>query len=445
MAMAEFLTSNIRRAYPLAKSLPTATQGWQETLVDACIAYDGIPGVNDHISLLSIKRLGSLAVFKIGISNDNYTTVTVTPVNTPGFFTPEAFTGEHYRGILMVNGTQLYSMVQGINNNDEVAINMPFALRCVSWANNRVTAVSAYTPTACTTPVFNSSTAIPSKTITGGAVTLVAKDGVDLDTTTLNGETVLRISAVTAEADTTATDSGTDIIIRGDDCFSVETLPDVQVVDGVPEAVTDEDDIGKYGVIRITSKCKPCCQCSDYEGAVNALRPGSVTLTELQTMLGSIRTSYLTAKSGLETLKSSIQAVINSYNNVIATATAAVSGGIYTGSDASGSRNRMAVTLVIMNMTLKRTTVTLTAAGLAANGGYTLVKMNAQKAGSAKTLWAELPANDISLEPGDTLTVVTTYTKTGDSNTATKPDGMSVSFTAQIDDMTATTKTVTVT
>lgn len=437
--MVEFLTENVRRAYPLEHEWPNGSdERWTRVLVDACIGYDGELSANERVKLISVTRSGTSAVFRIGVSDTNRIDITV-PAGRGVFDTVSASPEtSRYRAFLVVNGPVLDEAVLKLSDGGSVSVGVPFALRCVSSAIPRVTAISEYTPELCDKPVFKKEARTPIRTIFGGDVVIAAKEGMDADVTTLEpiSGNVLRLSAIAAPADTYDADKQVDIMIRGDECFAVETIP------GVDSTLSPK---AGHGVVLITSKCKPCCQCTDYKDAADALDPASKALLAVEKALDEAKDVYDDAVSTFNAAKIAAKNAINSYSNVHANATSVISGAVYGGSNAAGMRKRLAATLTVENMTL--TTVHFNMSGFSIPG-YTSLKVTWQTAGKVKRSGNYYPAA-ATLNPGDTITVVGTYAvaSTGPSESGydSKPSGMSVSFSLKMPGRDTLTKTIDVT
>lgn len=452
--MTEFLTENARRAYPLAHELPDGIP-WilGELLVDAAVACDLELGDTDRLQLVSVLKTANALFVKVGLSDAAGCVLGLVPGDADH---QTAYGSDgHFKAFLTVRTRALRAIL------DDAALaigtlwepHVPFALRCTSSATKRVTAILADSPEdPCATPVYGEETAHTVKTATSDVI-LSAHGGLDLETTAMAPlpGTVLRISAITAPAETAEGDRQTDLLIRGDDCFEVEAIPGVHVtydeagnhvLTPIDPTVPGSDPLSE-GAVVIRAKCKPCCQCEDYEAAFNVLKPINSKTKALAATLGhldatrtdaSLNTQYRTAMGLFTAIKGLVTGVVNSYRNVHGHATAVTSGGVYDKSTAMGRRARIAVTLVVDNMTLQDVDI----AGCALVSGtlppgYSQVKAHWTKSDGAA---GESPDGKTwSLSPGQTLCVVFTLANpTSTSNTAvfTSKSKVSVRFTATL-------------
>lgn len=449
--MNEFLTENARRAYPLAHELPDGLPAvLGELLVDASVSCDLEAGEDDAIRLVSVLKMGSAVFVKLGLSDTSACIVGL----VPGTRDHETYYGSdtHFKAFLTVRTAALREILdsEGIPVGTLWEPHVPLAIRCVSFAIPRVTAVEAYASPLCTKPAFRAAARTPT-VVAGGHVVLVAKDGLDLERVSdpLVGD-VLRVSALAADADAAGDATPVDLRILGDDCFTVEAIPSAKVAEGGAIVPWDDPaeppyaDANACGVIRLGQKCKPCCQCEDYRDAAEALRPGATAAATLKAALDVLKAAYDDICGEFAEYKEEIEAAINDYPNVHAYATAVCSGGVYSGVSAAGNRCRVAVTLTVANMTLVDATVTPSSLGVSVSG-YSAVKVAWNQSGSVVRGGTSIPSDTDPwvLRPGDTVNVVWTLAKPGDTNEATKPAGMTATFDVLLSNKTvATTKTV---
>lgn len=442
--MTEWLTENARRAYPLEHEWPEAlTDAWTPVLLDACVGCDWLPDEGD-IRLLDIRKTEEGISFHIGSPDDapdqSSRQVEVIVRTGPSGRISAYAAGPHVKAILTVSGQAVSAARDTLTDFNWHDVDTPFALRCCSYATKRVTAVEAYAPDddrRCSRPVWPDGRNLV-KTATGDVV-LVSKDGLDIDVTQmapLEGD-LLRLSSVTAPLALRAADKPVDLMIRGDACVQVEAIPGVDAA-GAPLA--DEHD---GGIVRITEKCKPCCQCEDYQTAFDALKPGNDAVEDLNTefadILGTATSGYIGALALLEQVKVKAEQRINGYSHVVASAVAVASGGITPDVTAKGTRCRLSVNLTVVNMTLKA--VTVSGVSFSGMGAYSPATVPSGTGTKDKVHWDTAGKTPLSgdslgttwtLEPGDTLAIVATYAKTGLTNTADKPLGMKAHFTARI-------------
>lgn len=438
--MTEWLNENARRAYPLEHEWPADLADlWTPVLLDACVGCDWLPSEGD-IRLLDIRKTEEGVSFHVGSPDDapdqsSRQVEVIVRAGQSGLISAYA-AGPHVKAILTVSGQSVTAARDALPDFDWHDVDTPFALRCCSYATKCVTAVEAYAPDddhKCQRPVWPDAMNL-AKSATGDVV-LVSKDGLDIDVTQmapLEGD-LIRLTAVTAPLGVKAEAVPADMVIRGDECVQVEAIPGVGVTeDGAPVPLSDPT---KGGIIRLTEKCKPCCQCEDYEKAIEALKPGNMAAEELNgtfaEILGTATSGYKGAVALLEQIKGLAVKRINDYSHVVASAVAVASGGITQDVTASGTRCRLALNLTVFNMTLKSVTVRDVSFSVAS---YEPVKVHWSTAGSSVRSGSSLSGYQwpITLKSGDALSVVGTYAMTGRTNAATKPSGMSSSFKAQI-------------
>ena len=432
--MTEFLTANARRAYPLER-WPKGLDGrWVRSLLDASVGYAGVPEDGKRISLVSVAVKSGKAVYRIGVSDDDYVDVTV----KTGLKGRAVVFGssDRYRAFLTVDGSVVDGIVASAVDGAEVGV--PLAHRCATCATRYVESISAYAnvypktgEVECDTVEFDGT---ESPVVTAGEdVVIAAKDGIDVDTTQSDpsSDTVLRVSAIAAAADSEETSSDIDVVIRGDDCMTVEAIPGAYVATG--GAIVPCTDAGKAesscGVIRIGTKCKPCCQCEDYRDAAELLRAPANEAESAKAVLDEIKALYEAAVAEFEKAKVAAIAAVGSYDNIKASATTACSGGVCTEVVAEGTRNRISITFIVSNVTLEAATISDVAFTV---GGYTFVKAQWATAGDDPRAGTSIDGQSWQLASGDSLTVVATYSKTARSNKATKPSGMKAAFTAAL-------------
>jgi len=450
--MIEFLTENARRAYPLEREWPAGLDGrWAETLVDACVYAAGELG-DKRVSLLSVERSGSSLVFTVGIP-DGVAMDVAAPSGHAGFATVHAESAA-LKAILTVDGRKVSALVAaGVTGG---TVGVPFATRCCGGAVRRVTAITAQGAAPCARPTYDPDGphAVERSVGANEHCTLAAKDGVDLEVTSvapLAGE-ILRVSAIAAPSAAETDEEPVDLMIRGDECFTVEAIPGVKVADGgaiVPRTPAD----GSGGVVRIGSACKPCCQCEDYKDAVDLLKPAEREAWDINGQLDRVEADYQAALAVFNAAKALQKARINDASNVYVSATASLSGGMYGRSKASGERKHIAVTLLVANMTMVDATVTVADdATQTVNGaavpvagfhvpGYRHVKTTWTRAGATPISGQARPGSR-TLKPGETLAVTTVYGKTATTNDADRPSGMKAFCTIQLPGQGATTRGV---
>lgn len=428
--MTEFLTENSRRAYPLEREWPAELrERWAGTLVDACVYTAADPGDGRRISLLSVRRSGSSLVFTVGVAGSAGLDV-VAESGRRGFVTACAMS-DAVKAILTFDAQKVTEVALDDGcTEDECVVDVPFAARCAGGATRGVTAVTVQGSAMCETPVYSPSdpNRVERSVSAGEHAVLRAGDGVDLEVTgvmPLVGS-VLRVSAIASPEATYAEDDPVDMMIRGDACFSVEAEPGVKVRDGAIVPRTADDRPG--GVIRVGSTCKPCCQCEDYKDAVDLLRPAETSTLSLNELLDGVKAEYDRAVAAFDTAKEEIIERVNSVDNVHVTATAVPSCNIYGGSDAKGTRQRIAVTFLAENMTMTDAVIYGTAINV---DGF--------------SLHSATGATEGSMSPGGTLMAVLTYAKPETTaNAVTAMPGISVTCTVQVGNKTGV-KTINVT
>jgi hypothetical protein len=427
---------------------------WGQLLVDACIGSNRMLG-ESRLSLLSVRRTGTGALeLKIGIPTDQ---LTVTVNRGLGEFSNVVAASSTIKAILTVDGKVADRIMDTVSyGTSSVDIGIPFDLRCTSGAQNRVESITACTPPAgheCESPMFSESDA-PAKTITGGDVVLVAKDGIDIEATELLPLTgrVLRLSAIAAPENASADDKGINIMIRGDDCFTVETIPGAKAAGGAPIKRTADDPDGNGmlggGVIKVSTVCKPCCQCEDYKAAVDALKAPEERMYHVEQILNDAKQVYDEAVEALNGLQEDAIDAINSIDNIMVHAVASLSPSGYGSVDTKGKRSRLSVTVYVENMTLETATVASVSftVGTVADG-FSLV--------SGTTTWTRvsggttysgtgLPVSSV-LAPGGTLAVTATYAKTSTTNSVSRPATMTATARVAVGTGAAQNKTVNVT
>lgn len=433
--MTEWLNENARRAYPLAHEAPERFGGLLEpVLLDACIGCDWRPDDGD-LRLLDVRKVEAGLILHIGSPNDapdasSRQVEVLVKTGTPGRVTLSA-AGVHVRALVTVSGPAADALWNSLTDFNWHDADVPFAVRCCSYANACVTAVEAYTPDTdeqCQHPVFDARPRTPVAVLTGDVV-LKASDGVDLEAVDSpdGSGTVLRVSALAGEIDEGASAKIVDLVVRGDACIAVEARPGVRM-----NAHGVETPDPTCGIVVIGSKCKPCCQCDDYVDAVKTLRPYDTAAAELKRLLDEARAAYETAAEAFDTYKAAALEAVNSYANLNASAVAVCScADLYkAATTATGTRSRIAITLTVENMTQDTATLSELAS---ACPGYTLDSVTWATAGSKPLAGSSVTRLSWRLKPGDTLTASWTFTKTSKTNQATKPAGMSVTARAKLD------------
>lgn len=424
--MTEFLTENARRAYPLEREWPAGLDGrWAETLVDACVY--AAPELGDkRVSLLSVGRSGSSLVFTVGIP-DGVAMDVAAPSGHAGFTTVHAESAA-LKAILAVDGRKVSALVAaGVAGG---TVGVPFATRCSGGAIRRVTAITAQGAPPCEKPMYDPDGPHGAEKSVGANehATLGAYDGIDLEVTSmlpLEGD-MLRISAIAAPEAADVEQEPIDLMIRGDECFEVEAVPNADK---------------KSGIVRITSTCKPCCQCDDYKDAVDMLRPAETKVHAIHQVLNAAKAAYEGALAAFNEAKARYVARVNSPANVLVSATAALSGGLYAQSTAEGSRMRITVTMLVENMTMVDVQVAVgddssaagSESGFVVGDSYEHSKTVWTKSGTPQEYDEGRPREPRTLKPGDTLTVAATYCKPNQrSNNASRPLGMKAYCTIQL-------------
>lgn len=440
--MTEWLTENARRAYPLEHELPDAVADrLTGVLLDACIGYDGLPG-DGRIKLLDVRKSDDGLILHVGLDTDgpdgsSRQAEVVVPSGSPGRMTAYG-AGPHIKALLTVSGPAVTATLAWLPDHNWHDVDVPFAHRCTSYANRFVTALEAYSPEdPCARPVFGPDTANLVATLTGD-VTLLVKNGLDLEVTPMApiAGDLLRLTAVTAPSATKDADKPLDMMIYGDECIAVEALPGYGVTDdGAIVPLSDPT----YGVIRLTEKCKPCCQCEDYEAATKALRPGEAATFSVKDLLDDAKLRYDAAVALLDEIKALAYQKVNDYDHVIASAVAVASGGVTTGVTAAGTRCRIAVNLTVMNLALEDATISAVSFHIQ---DYSFLKVHWGTAGHNPRTGDSLVGQDWTLKPGDTLSIVATYTMESTTNTAVKPNGMTAALTAKLSSRAAASRTV---
>lgn len=433
--MIEWLNENTRRAYPLAHTAPEQFGGLLEpVLLDACIGCDWRPDDGD-LRLLNVRKAEDGLILHIGSASDTADAVSRTVEVLIETGTPERVTlfatSDHVKALVTVSGPSADALWNSLTDNNWHTVDIPFAVRCCSYANACVTAVEAYTPDAdeqCSHPVFNARPRTPIAVLTGDVV-LKAADGVNLEAVDSpdGSGTVLRVSALAGKIDEGASEKTVDLVIRGDDCIAVEARPGVRM-----NAHGVETPDPNCGIIVIGSKCKPCCQCDDYVEAVKTLRPYETATTEIKRLLDEAKAAYETAAEAFDTYKVAALAAVNSYANLNASAVAVCSSAdLYkAATTASGSRSRIAITLTVENVTQDTATLSELASECPS---YTLDSVIWATAGSKPRAGSSVNRLSWRLKPGDTLTASWTFTRESKTNQATKPTGMTVTARAKLD------------
>ena len=427
--MTEFLTENARRAYPLEREWPAGLDGrWAETLVDACV-YAASELGDTRLSLLSVGRSDSALVFTVGIP-DGAAMDVVAPSGHAGFATVHAESAG-LKAILTVDGRKVSALVAaGVAGG---AVGVPFATRCSGGAIRRVTAITAQGAPPCEKLQYDPLDPHMVEKLVGANehATLAAYDGVDLEVTSmlpLEGD-MLRISAIAAPEATDVEQEPIDLMIRGDECFEVEAVPSADK---------------KSGIVRVTSTCKPCCDCEDYRDAVEMLRPAENKVHSIHRVLNAAKAAYEGALAAFNEAKARYVERVNSPANVLVSAAAALSGGLYAQSTAEGSRMRITITMLVENMTMVDVQVAVgddpddesdsdAESGFIVGDDYVHSKTVWTKSGTPQEYGEGRPRELRTLKPGDTLTVAATYCKPNQrSNNASRPLGMKAYCTIQL-------------
>lgn len=440
--MTEFLTGNRRIAYPLDGEFPEGVdEKWSRLLLDACVCVPDELADGQRIALLSVVRVSAQRLrVDVGVRGTGmWHTVNLSPA-TDRFVTVAAMS-ESIKTVLVVDGETANALLADSSLPDEyVSVDVPFALRCCSSGHRRVTSIEAYGAPSCETRRWaGHGGETPAAGAEGGDVTLAAKDGVDLEVVEmapLEGR-ILRVSAIAAPADAERERERIHMMVRGDKCFTVETLPGVRPSNG--GLVRDADS----GVIRVGTVCKPCCQCEDYEAAADMLHERDDDAAGVKAVLDAARLSYNEALRAFNEAKAAALGAIDSVaGGMQAHAVAVLSGGnrspssdtgMYSESTASGSRMRITITLRVTNMMLSPATVYVgndPPPGDAASSGfhvagYRHLRTDWTHSGADPESRTGRPADGVALKPGESLVVVATYAKDESAtNNAERPAGM---------------------
>ena len=465
--MTEFLTENARRAYPLDGEWPADLRDrWSGVLLDACVYAAAELEDGERVALLSVQRVAGAGVRLVvgtqGGTNPVDLTVTA-PTALGGFATVHAESAA-LKAVLTVDGRRVDEIAADAGHTaDSVAVGVPLAMRCCGGATRRVTQLAFRGMNPGKTAQYGAAAPGDSAELAvqaNGHAVLEAGDGVDLEVAgvaPLAGD-VLRVSAIAAPEPTEETEDPIDLMIRGDGCFTVEAIPGAKVSgeDVVARTESDEGGVMGGGVVRIGTACKPCCDCEDYNDAVKLLLPANEDVGRLDDELDAVKLLYDAALARFEAAKAAAAAVVDSVDNVRATATAVCSGSgnIYSGATGvKGTRQRMSITLLVENMTTKTATVGVGAdgenSGFSGLSGWTHLKTAWTKGGAAQAYGSAEPPNtrsiSVALGPGETLAVVATYAVAGSTtNRATRPQGtVQAHYTVQLQPS-ATTHTRTV-
>ena len=389
--MVEFLTENARRAYPLDGEWPSSLrERWTGVLVDACV-YAAAELGDARIKLLSVQRYGSSLRFTVGVSGG--ASLVVTAAAGLGGFTTVYAVSSALKALLTVDGRRVDALALDTGYTASAqTVGVPFAVRCCGGAPRRVTSVTAQGAAACETPQYSAvgPHRVEKSVGSNAHAVLEAKDGVDLEVTGMAplAGNVLRISAIAAPEAAEPDEEPVDMMIRGDACVTVEAIP------------TND---GATGVIKIGNACKPCCQCEDYRDAADMLHPAETEAWRLNGELDAIEADYRQALAVFAAAKAAAEAAVNSLDNVTLTMSVAGSGGLYGGSNAQGTRQRVTATLLIRNMTML--TADVEGVSIPAPSGWAPV--NTAQSGST------------SMAPGETRMVVKTFRKTASANSNT--------------------------
>lgn len=444
--MNEFLTENARRAYPLEREMPrTVRPLWTQLLADACVATGRELGDGVRLTLQTLRRVSS-SKLQVTVGADGLAPLTVDIGPCPDGFTVLYAANRDLKALLTVDGRAANAMLADTSHNAAtVHVGVPFALRCTSSGHRRVTSVSAYSAGQCETPVFSGhASETPVRTVSDGVV-VMAGEGVDAEAVgmlPLAGR-LLRLSAIAAPEETSADDTVVDLMVRGDECISVEAMPGAKVEgDAIVPRTADEPDgrgVTGGGVLRITNSCKACCQCGDYKAALDAVRDPEELAIVVKQMLDEAKAAYDAAVVELEGLKAAATDRVNDLGNVRCGAVAATSQAMYADSGASGTRARVAITLSVENMTQLDVTVELPADAFNLNDAG---EAPARRFSHVRTAWTRVSGGETGsgtwtpggttpltavLKPGGTLLVSATYARTATANAAAKPTGMTVS------------------
>lgn len=146
--MTEWLTENVGRAYPLTRyPAEMGARKWALAVVDACVGtvgWDALP------QLVSVRRDGSSAVFRVGTPAYGFAEVRATPGKSRFV---SAFGGSQtVKALLSLDCATLSEAIASAEDGSVVAIGVPFDLRCTSASEPAVTAVAGDSPELCTTP-----------------------------------------------------------------------------------------------------------------------------------------------------------------------------------------------------------------------------------------------------------------------------------------------------
>lgn len=441
--MTEWLTENRRRAYPLIGRLPdTYDVRWSSLILDASVACDLEYDDSRVLKLISLWNSGNGAVaVKIGISDADALSVRFDFTGDTSGRTVTAYAeSEHVKAYVTLDGDTLRSLCAEPASVSAMGVNIPLVARCTSYANRFVESIECHSPeNGCDRPVFGPDTEHAVMTAKGD-VRIVAGNGIDADVTGLapvTGE-LMRVTAVTAPLEAGAVNRPVDMMIRGDDCIAVETMPGRGFLpDGTPVELPDSGE-QSGGIIRLTEKCKPCCQCEDYENAANALRPGEKATFSVKDMLDRANEEYRDAVKLLDEINELAKARINDYDHVPVSAVSVASGGTTPGVSAPGTRWRISVNLTVTNFTMESTEISEIRFTVP---GYTPLRVNWGKSGHENAAGVAIDGMTWVLDPGDTLSVVATYAMPATtSNLAVKPAGMNVTLTRKITSKAADTR-----
>lgn len=427
--MTEFLTENGRRSYPLDGDWPSGMRDRMVgVLLDACVYAKALAADGERMSVISVQRNASAnkLVFKVGTQSGPKLDVAVA-----GGLGERAVVYAYsadVKAFLVVDGKAADSVIYDASYTTGLTtVNIPFASRCCGAGKQMVTSVTAQGAMQCERPMYSASDPHRVvKTVSSGAhMTLKAWDGVDIEVTRmapLQGD-IMRISAIAATELADLDEEPIDIMIRGDGCFSVAAAPD-----------EPEDGVRKKGTIRITNACKPCCQCEDYADAVNMLKPAETVTWDVNSSLDGTAALYKEALETFNAAKEAAEAAINSVDNVRASATAVASQQTYKDADSEGTRQRVSVTVLIENMTMRTATVSVTQISLGTGmGDYSIMTDLTMwnKAGDPNDCGIQALPTGINLKPGETLSVYAVYSATGTNSIAAKPTDGTVSYTVK--------------
>ena len=432
--MHEFLTDNVRLAYPLERALQIADKPlWSQLLSDACVATDQELSGGARLSLVSLRR-NSTSQLTVTVGATGVPSLSVTIAKGLADFATVYASSAKLKAFLSVNGRVADKIMASSSYGTATeSVNIPFAMRCTSSGHKRVTSVSAYSTESCETKRFTGADS-PVREISGGDVVIASSDGVDVESTKLmpiEGQ-LLRVSAIAAPADTSAADTDVDMMVRADECFTVETIPGTKVVGGVPVARTESepDGLGVMGggVIRIGNVCKPCCQCEDYKAAADAIRDPASLAVAIEQLLNNAKQQYDEAVAAFDASTERSQALINDLDNVRCNAVAELSPPAYIGSTKSGKRARIAITLSVANMTQRKVRLSGLSFAISDSEFSSTTVSWTRVSGGVTARNTGMPPT-VELDPGGTLMVVATYAKTAKANAASRPDTMTASMT----------------